>query len=182
MDRVFILGDSRTGTTSLHKFFLDLGYNSIHYYANLEGLQRPISSDLDGNWQKLKKFYLTTSYNAFSDYPTRIFYKELYDLFPESYFILSKRESLEKWKSSMRSFFAKRGNKTDWGMKIDIEALAKRYVNGNEEIARFFAERPDARFLELTIDADSEANSEALKAFLSRRDSPVTLKKLNQTR
>ena len=182
MERVFVLGDSRTGTTSLHRFFLDLGYNSIHYYNDLEGLSVPMYRDYDGNWQILKKFYLTTSYNAFSDYPTRFYWKEIVDLFPDAYYILSMRKSIETWQESMSKYFAKRDNKNNFGLKINIDKLTKIHIELNQQIQGFFYERPASHFIDLVIDEDSDLNSEKLKRFLEKEASSVKLKKHNHTK
>ena len=175
MEKVFVIGDSRTGTTSLHKFLLDLGYNSIHYYVDVENLVLPIHTDYEGNWQRLRNFYLTTSYNAFSDFPTRFYYKEIFELFPNAYFILSMRESVETWQKSMRKYFIDRGK------QIDLKHLTNVHIDYNEKIKKLFAAHPEARFLELVIDANSDENSNRLKAFLNKSSSPATLRKLNSS-
>lgn len=176
MEKVFVIGDSRTGTTSLHRFFLDLGLKSIHYYLDQAKLVPPIHTDYQGNWQRLKKFYLQTSYEAFSDFPTRFYYREIFELFPKARFILSRRESVEKWQQSMRNFFIKRGK------QIDLDHLTRVHVDFNESIRELFAAHPEAHFLELVIDEDSRENSVKLKSFLNMSSSRASLKKLNATR
>lgn len=173
MDKIFVLGDSRTGTTSLHRFFLDLGYDSIHYYPKEANLVDPIHDDWRGNWKRLKLFYLNTSHNAFSDFPTRFFYKEIFKLFPEAFYILTLRESVAKWRQSMRNYFTKQGQDID----LDHLTWVHNYLNAG--IRKLFAAHQEARFLELIIDEDSESNSEKLKAFLHKHPSPVSLQKLN---
>jgi len=36
--KVFVLGDSLTGTTTVHKFLKLIGYNSIHYFFTESGV------------------------------------------------------------------------------------------------------------------------------------------------
>lgn len=172
MQRVFVLGDSRTGTTSLHRFFMDLGFNSIHFYLDEAGIRRPASRYYAENWSRLKEFYLSSPYNAFSDYPTRIFYRDIYELFPDAYFILSERASSEIWRKSAAKYFPAQG------VEVDVDKRTKIYDAQNKAIREFFAGRPGARFLCVTIDDDSEKNSQTIKKFLGVR-SLALLHKLN---
>ncbi|MDW4549326.1 sulfotransferase [Defluviimonas sp. D31] len=168
---VFVLGDSRTGTTSLHHFFKSAGYQSIHYYFDESGVKKPAHLDIDGNWQRLKRFIVDSPYNAFSDYPTRIFYRQLFREFPTARFILSRRDSLETWKQSMVRYF--RREQVD----IDIEALSAHYINLNREI-RATAAIDGRSLLEICIDEDDDENSRHLRAFLNI-DGDVTIRRLN---
>ncbi|MEM7741332.1 MAG: FkbM family methyltransferase, partial [Pseudomonadota bacterium] len=81
---VFILGDSRTGTTSLHRFLQSAGYNSIHYYFTESGVTEPAHLDRENNWEKLRAFIDTSEYDAFSDYPTRTFFRELMEAYTDA--------------------------------------------------------------------------------------------------
>ena len=104
--RIFVFGDSRTGTMSLHKYFLALGIKSIHYFEKIIDVKDNRLSYFE-KWKKVKEFISSSGFMAFSDYPTRIFYKEIYESFPSSYFILTHRKSVETWKNSIGKVFYK---------------------------------------------------------------------------
>ena len=53
---VFVLGDSRTGTMTLHKFFQSAGFNSVHYFFKESGVTEPAHVDYAGNWDRLRAF------------------------------------------------------------------------------------------------------------------------------
>ncbi len=57
---VFLLGDSRTGTTSIHHFLNALGLNSIHYYPNEAKQIENSNATHHQNWNNLKSFILTS--------------------------------------------------------------------------------------------------------------------------
>jgi hypothetical protein len=157
-NKVFVLGDSRTGTTSLHKYLQSIGFNSIHYFFKESGITQPVHLDHLKNWEKLKLFINNDDYNAFSDYPTRSFYKELMEEFPDDYFVLTVRSSIEKWKESMVNFFTK------FDIEINIEELASHYLNINQEI-RDIAKSTGRKYLEICIDDGDEFNSKKLNEF-----------------
>ncbi|MGR3710346.1 MAG: sulfotransferase [Alterinioella nitratireducens] len=157
--KVFVLGDSRTGTTTLHKFLRRAGYNSLHYFFKESGVPQPAHVNFEANAQTLKTFIDTTDYNAFSDYPLRSFYKMLFAEYPDQYFILTTRKSVETWQKSMLAFFGK------FDIDINIEALTGFYLTINQEI-RDLAAETGARFCEICIDDDADQNGHALSEFL----------------
>lgn len=154
---IFILGDSRTGTSSLHSFLKALGFNSIHYYM-VEAKQE--KQKRDENWINLKKFINESTYNAFSDYPTRSFYKEIDCEYNNAKFILCTRRSIDIWKKSMESFFSK------FKINLNISELEKTHIQKNEEIRQYFRNQED-KFLEICIDDEIILNSEKIKKFLN---------------
>jgi len=69
--KVFVLGDSRTGTTSLHKLLMDYGFKSVHYFvdevndiAQRDGCEKH-------QYKHFRSFIERSGFEAFSDYPTR---------------------------------------------------------------------------------------------------------------
>ncbi len=165
MTKIFVLGDSRTGTTSLHKFLQAAGYKSIHYYFGESGVQEggapdvPAGKGPETNWELLKHFIDTSGYDAFSDYPTRTYFRELMSAYTDAKFILTRRADLETWQRSMREFMGK------FGLKLDIDALSSVHVSMNDEI-RERAATGNLKFCEINIDASSAENSEILRKFL----------------
>ncbi len=95
MKKVFVIGLSKTGTTSLHAALERLGYRSIH---NPEAMLR-----LDGEALSVATDF-ATSYDALSDLPVAAFYRELDQAFPGSRFILTTRDE-DSWLASCRNHF-----------------------------------------------------------------------------
>lgn len=156
---IFVLGDSRTGTTSLHKYFRDAGLRSIHYYNKESGMELPIPAHIEKNTPRLLEFIRTSGFEAFSDYPTRLFWRQLYDAFPSASFILSVRQSTDIWERSMLSYFPARG------VAIDITSLRGAYERVNSRVMALF-DGGDRRFLRLCIDDDAGENAGRLAEFL----------------
>ncbi|WP_161492584.1 hypothetical protein [Pseudophaeobacter leonis] len=51
---IFVLGDSRTGTTTLHKFIKTAGLKSVHYFFKESGVTEPAHVEYEVNWERLK--------------------------------------------------------------------------------------------------------------------------------
>lgn len=95
MKKVFGIGLSKTGTTSLHAALEQLGMRSLHNpesMLSVEGGELRFSSAL------------AAEYNALSDLPIAAFYRELDREFPGSRFILTTR-SEEPWLASCANHF-----------------------------------------------------------------------------
>ncbi|MEO1043419.1 MAG: FkbM family methyltransferase [Pseudomonadota bacterium] len=170
---VFILGDSRTGTTSLHRFLQSAGYNSIHYYFSESGVTEPAHLDREKNWERLRSFIDHSEYDAFSDYPTRTFFRELMDTYPDALFILSTRKDIEIWRESMSSFFSK------FNIDLDLDGLTNVHNRLNAEI-REESEKRGLKFLDICIDDDDATNGKRLSEFLCL-DTEVSMGRENQT-
>lgn len=162
-NKYFVLGDSRTGTTSLHHYFLSLGIKSIHHYENEASIQLPYNDENHNyNFNKLIDFIETGDYDAFSDYPTRLFYKLLYDRFPSAYYILSVRKNISVWKSSMARYFS------ELNVTYDEQVVTEAYISLNNQIVDFFSGKPN--FLIVDIDMPLVYNQFKLNKFLVRPD------------
>ena len=122
--KVFCLGLSRTGTTSLCSGLQDLGYDVVHFplslytQSHLFGAPKfcpKLSVSPYKKWRRkkeIKALALTNplevlkDHDAFGDLPIPLFYQELDKLFPGSKFILTSRE-LDRWLISMQWLFSK---------------------------------------------------------------------------
>jgi hypothetical protein len=155
--KIFLLGDSRTGNNSLHEYFKRSGLRSVHYYIREAGLTEPIHRHRAANWPKLRRFIDESGFQAFSDYPTRMFHAELRDAYQDAYFILAVRRELETWRKSMSVLLA--------GQDADMDLLKAYYLCYNEEIRCNFRELK-LRFLEIVIDDDSADNARQISNFL----------------
>lgn len=158
--KIFVLGDSRTGTSTLHRFFLSLGLKSIHHYQKESSQSQPDHENHEDNWKQLRQFIETSGIDAFSDYPTRLFYKELSESYPSAYFILSTRKDVDTWSNSMLNFFSK------FNIDLNIEQLSRYYLQINEDIRQHFSTSSN-NFIEICIDDDNLTNSNLIKEFLS---------------
>lgn len=160
LKNIFILGDSRTGTLSISNYLNAVGRPSIHYYEK-EAKQLPhIENNREENFRNIVEFIRRSGATAFSDYPTRLYFKELADSYPDAYFVLTTRRDLATWKKSMVTFFGK------FLINLDIDELAKIYIQLNDEIRSFFTQKPELNFLEICIDDGSQKNTALLKYFL----------------
>lgn len=92
MPKVFGIGISRTGTTSLSKALRRLGYDTIH--APLSIIKR-VDGRIVLNQEAVRR------YEALTDSTVAFMYKELDAAFPGSKFVLTVRD-VEKWILSMR--------------------------------------------------------------------------------
>lgn len=158
---IYVLGDSRTGTTSMHAWFMTQGLRSLHHFVAEAKLEDPLHRRREANWAKLRRFLHDSAYEAFSDYPVRAFFRELAGEFPDARFILTTRRDVQTWRGSMLRYFA--------GQKIDIDLLQAFHIAWNEEIRALFAES-GRRLLDLCIDDDDAANGQLLAAFLGASD------------
>lgn len=171
--KFFVLGDSRTGTTSLHKLLLDYGCRSVHYYldevneiARRDGHERH-------KYQHIRQFIENSGFNAFSDYPTRSYFEQLLRDYPDAYFILSTRKDLQTWVGSMERYFHNRSDVLD-----NLTILSDRYLKLNKQIRERYAGAEN--FIEICIDDGNEVNSPILAEFLGGAVT-VPLQKLNST-
>lgn len=134
--KVFGLGLSRTGTTSLTVALLELGYDARHY-------PKPIN--LLGEAKK---------HDALTDIPVILAYREFDQLYPDAKFILTVRD-LEFWLDSCRRHWGSKKHRKDNAVAL----LVRRAVFGTEffdrklfiqayqihynQVVNYFKDRPD---------------------------------------
>jgi len=160
MKKIFVLGDSRTGTLSLSNYFNAIGLPTIHYFEK-EAEQLPHTEENRfENFRRIKKFIEESGAVGFSDYPTRLYYRELVAEYPDAFYIHTVRKDLKTWKKSMLGFFSK------FHISINIDNLSAVHTEFNKSIFDYFSGSPELKFLEICIDDGSELNSKKLKDFL----------------
>lgn len=171
--KIFVLGDSRTGTTSLHKLFMDYGFKSVHYFVEeVKDIAKRDGCD-QHQYKHIRHFIHNSGFEAFTDYPTRSYFRQLRRDFPDAYFILSRRKDVPTWVTSMKRFFPARDD-----VLSNMEHLAKVYRQVNQQIRDLYADAD--HFIEVCIDDGNEINSEKIKVFLGE-ENKVYIKKLNAT-
>jgi hypothetical protein len=100
--KIFGIGLSRTATKSLNSALAKLGYRSLHWPHD------PITQDeLMRYFAGKKPFALTVAeeYDAITDTPAALLFRELSAVYPESRFILTLRNRCD-WLDSCESFFS----------------------------------------------------------------------------
>jgi hypothetical protein len=149
--RIFGIGMHRTATTSLHRAFQMLGFESAHWPS--------------AHWAKAVYNEMTTlgysrtlerSYAA-CDLPIPLLYRELDMAYPGSKFILTVRDEI-KWLRSVRRHWDRNKNpfRASWdqdpfthrvhnilyGRKdFDWETMLDRYRRHNAEVCEYFKDR-----------------------------------------
>ena len=95
--KVFIIGFQKTGTTSLDLALQRLGYRVLGVDKNL--LKCP-------NKEALHHYILKTleEYDAVQDMPWPLYFMDLYELYPNAKFILTRRTA-DDWYKSVVKFF-----------------------------------------------------------------------------
>jgi hypothetical protein len=132
--KIFGLGLSRTGTTTLNHYLNDLGIKTVHYPLNKNEL---FSKDNDGA----------------TDIPVINYLEELDKTFPNSKFILTTR-NMEEWLNSIVNYFERKRkrNYNDWQKTNRIkvygslfpnrEQCEKVFVEHEKRILNYFKSRP----------------------------------------
>jgi len=179
-EKIFNIGFHKTGTTSLTHFMKDNGYKSLHSTAysmsrlNL-GSQTDINEDtsepvnLEGILDKTLLQELVQEYDFFSDNPWPLLYRLLDQSFPNSKFILTRRntgswiKSLVKYSGSqhtrMRQLVYGYGNPEN-----HVTHYRKVYSKHNKDVVRYFGNRKD--LLVIDIEDDDSIIAESLAEFL----------------
>lgn len=162
--KVFGVGMQRTGTTSLGRALTLLGYKTIHFPSWLWEMEDPSLLD---------------QYEAFTDNPIPLLYKDLDERHPGSKFILTVRNE-EKWLASCQWMFETK--REDWGFDrstriqgmhhalygtnhFDRDAFSAAYRRHNADVIAYFADRHDDL---LVLDVDAGLEWGPLCAFLGQ--------------
>lgn len=136
--KIFGIGMSRTGTTSLTNALKILGYSCIHYPHTLDEIKK---------------------YDAATDAPVALAFKELDQQYPGSKFVLTLRDSTS-WLKSMKWLFEFHADldrmqpdyrklvstnrlKTYGTDRFESEKLLIAYEKHNKNVVNHFAERDD---------------------------------------
>jgi len=155
-EKVFGIGLSRTGTTSLTEALRLLGYKSVHCPLSLVAF--------NGNGLVLST-RIVGRFDAFTDSPVARMYRELDEAFPHLRFILTIRP-LDKWMDSLRrmrtSFVLLKALPKVRQLANDLcgttsfaddRALERAFVNHSQGVREYFAERLDKDLLVLDVGA-----------------------------
>lgn len=166
--KVFVIGFHKTGTTSLAKALVQLGYRVCGSMNQIKDFKPAIHSKND-----LFKMAqpLLSSYDVFEDTPWFVFYKELLNQFPDGKFILTIRPSEAWYKSVLKHF----GGYDKWNYHAWIydgfgdptghkELYIKKYEEHNENVLNYFNDQGKNL---LVMHLPNDFNWETLCGFLS---------------
>lgn len=170
--RVYAIGFNKTGTTSLHHIFTDLGYLSFHGTI----------------WRRTRHLWLHFFYEAFCDGVPEDF-RRLDAMFPGSKFILQVR-NLDEWLDSRLEHITRlpntggRGRSADWTADdASVISWVKKREAYHAEVLRHFADRPDDFLLVNYIrDADAAAKIAAFLGHPAPAEKPHSNKNPNKAK
>lgn len=176
--KVVGVGLGKTGTTSLGKALEILGYTN-HARYNFDALELYYNNHIEELIEIIKV------YDCLEDYPWLFLYKEIYESFPETKFILTIRSNEIEWFESLRAHSYRTGPskayKMIFGHYMPIvnqnDAMAF-YNNHNKEVKTFFKENAPENLLVLDI---SNSNKwDHICAFLNKEIPNIPFPKLNE--
>jgi len=175
--KIFCIGMNKTGTTSLKKAFLGLGF----IIGKQRAAEHLLHDYMNGDYKPLLKY--VKSAQVFQDIPFSLpkTYKKLHEAYPNSKFILTIRDSPEQWLDSITNYHSKLfgKNKKELPTKKELmeanyvykgflwdamrsmapiketepyqaEILMRAYIEYNQEVEEYFTEYPD-QFLKINL-------------------------------
>lgn len=159
--KIFQIGFNKCGTASLHHFFKKNGLISAHFENGL--LAETIFSNAENNKPLLSGI---EQFDAYTDmecitqysykYVAETYFKQLYEQYPDSIFILNTR-NVEKWLSS-RVKHNKGSYLTRYRCIMDVQSheivehWRKEYTEHISEVLDFFSDKPTSNFYHLKLD------------------------------
>ena len=156
--KVFVLGLSKTGTTSIGDALQKLGYRRLGWRDVRS--RHLVQTFTHGDLKPLVE--LTHYFDAFEDLPWPLLYCEMAEMYPDAKFILSMRKTEETWLRSMRTHMG-RGKWLPYSqfygadtMDGNEDIILESYVNHTKKVREYFRDKPH-RYVELNID-DGDVN------------------------
>ena len=171
--RIFGIGLSRTGTTSLMRALEHVGYRTIHYPHDSVTLAELSSS--------VYRLSVLEEYEAVTDITVSPYYAQFDKIYPGSKFVLTVRE-IESWLASMEAHFERLGPHLERHSEMrpfteficaavygthsfDEDRMRWVYETHVRNVRRFFKRRPEDL---LEIDVCAGAGWTELCSFLDR--------------
>ena len=97
--KIFCIGLSKTGTTSLTEALRILGFDAVHWYATKHAFRYTPDGGIDIDWDFFER------HDAFADTPIARIYPQLDERYPDAKFILTVRD-IDAWLESFADQFA----------------------------------------------------------------------------
>ena len=158
--KVFVIGLSRTGTTSIAVALHRLGYKT--YHAMFKMAKYPTMGE-SGQSKAVKRW--VDAFDAFSDLPVMTVYQELAVMYPDAKFVLTSRGA-DRWAEAMLRFMPGMRNvpnntllpagdlfRASYGdnwRDLGRDDWHGIYLAHQKEVREFFADKP-GRLLEMNI-------------------------------
>lgn len=168
MSKVIVIGLQRTGTTSMGQALLDLGYDVVAGNSKVENYL--------SLGQKDKVLEYADQFDAYQDLPWIFLYKELDKKYPNSKFILTKRDE-QDWIKSMVNHFGHTDTKLKkWAYgagcpKNNEDLYLEVFRNHYKEVEAYFKGRENDI---LTVEVGKDQSWDRLCSFLNK---PIPKKK-----
>jgi hypothetical protein len=160
--KIFVIGLSKTGTTSIGDALTLLGYKRLGW-KDIRSRQL-VHSWANGDYDSLVA--QTRYFDAFEDLPWPAMYQEMAEMYPDAKFLLSLRKDEQTWLRSMRTHVG-RGEWQPYRYfygttQVDgnEETVLASYRNHTDRVREYFQDKPD-RYAEICID-DGDKNWEVL--------------------
>ncbi|GMI25648.1 hypothetical protein TrCOL_g13724 [Triparma columacea] len=122
--KVMGLGFGRTGTDSMKRAFIELGFGPSYHMSEVLFEEQGISTEghnalwqAGANGETVDWASMLKDFNSGGDFPLGAFPKEMRDAFPEAKFVLTTRPS-EKWWSSIQSSICWMDVRKTWPLQI----------------------------------------------------------------
>ena len=153
-EKVFIIGLHKTGTSSIGRAFERLGYRVCGSFKSYKKRYNHTINRAD-LFNELKSE--VKKFDCFQDTPWFIFYKEIFQIYPDSKFILLIR-SEKSWLKSIQNHFGKNTfayHNWIYNKKNPIEDPSyyqKFYKKHNQDIINYFANNSNFTVLKLEKD------------------------------
>lgn len=160
--KIFVIGLSKTGTTSIGDALGSLGYRRLGW-GDVRS-RHLVHTWAHGNLQP--HLDIARYYDAFEDLPWSHTFREMAEHFPDSKFVLSLRKDEETWLRSVKTHFGRgRWLAYSYFYGADVyegneEVIRTSYRNHTERVREYFKDKP-GRLVELDIDR-GDANWDVL--------------------
>jgi hypothetical protein len=166
--KIFCIGLSKTGTTSLTAALRALGFDAVHWYGTKRAFRytdADAGEGIDIDWGFFER------HDAFADTPIARIYPQLAGRYPDAKFILTLRD-VDAWLRSFADQFAPGGldpfsarlHRELYGTdSFDAERCRAAFIAHGRRAQRFFAGRPGAL---LALDIGAGDGWEPLCGFL----------------
>jgi hypothetical protein len=153
--KIFCIGLSKTGTTSLTEALRILGFDAVHWYATKHAFRYTADGGIDIDWQFFER------HDAFADTPIARIYPQLDERYPDAKFILSIRD-IDAWLESFADQFA-HGGLDPFSARLhldlygttsfDVAACRHAFLVHSDRVRRHFT-RQSGRLLELDVSSN----------------------------
>lgn len=173
-EKIFCIGANKTGTTSLKRAFVELGFK-VGDQREAELLKRDI---VEKDYKPL--LHYCRSAQVFQDVPFSqgITYKILDESFPGSKFILSIRDSDEQWYNSMTKFHAKvfgNGELPTWEVLKKTRYVYRGYAYENRREVYGLTEEDEPYDKNILTSYYNKRNQEIIDYFKNRPSSLLVI-------